>query len=55
MNHTETQMSMNTKRFQKLRLVRTDDTWWGSVGNKSGVVGMDNGGCEKPSKEAKID
>ena len=53
--HTETQKSMNAKGFQKLRLLRTDDTWWGIVRNKFGMVGMDNGGCEKPSKEAKTD
>lgn len=30
---------------QKLRLIGTDDAWWGTVGNKFGMVGMDNGGC----------
>lgn len=46
----EIQMSMNAKEFQRLGLIRTDDTWWGIVGNKFGMAGMDNGGCEKPSK-----
>lgn len=38
------------KGLEKLRLIGTDDARARTVGDTFGMVGMDNGGHEQPSK-----